>query len=50
MGAGPKFKISMIHGVGLGFYIDTFPHQLSINISLIKFNVYFGFGKGYDEV
>jgi hypothetical protein len=50
MGAGPKFQINMIHGVSLGIYIDTFPHKLSITISLIKWNIYFGFGKGYDEL
>lgn len=49
MGSGPKFSIDWCNGVGLGFYIDRWPHQLSINITLIKFNIYIGFGKGYDE-
>lgn len=49
MGAGEKFRIELIEGFGLGFYIGRFPHQLSISITLIKVNIYFGFGKGYDE-
>lgn len=53
MGSGEKFKCEWLgghHGVGLGIWIDTFPHQLSINITLIKLRIYIGFGKGYDEV
>lgn len=49
MGSGPRFSISKMPGVGVGFYINRFPHELSINISLIIINIYIGFGKGYDE-
>lgn len=49
MGSGSKFSVSMIDGIGIGFYVSKFPHQLSININLIKWNIYLGFGKGYDE-
>lgn len=49
MGSGPKFSIDWSDVVGLGFYIDRWPHQLSINITLIKVHIYIGFGKGYDE-
>lgn len=49
MGAGDKFSISCIQGVGLGVHFSNFPHQLSININLLKVNIYLGFGKGYDE-
>lgn len=49
MGAGSKFSIDTTDGIGLGFHISRFPHQLSININLICINIYFGFGKGYDE-
>jgi hypothetical protein len=50
MGSGPRFEINKLNDqVGFGIYISKFPHQLSINISLILFNIYIGFGKGYDE-
>lgn len=50
MGSGPRFKCSMMEGFGLGIYVMLgFPHALSININLIKINIYIGFGKGYDE-
>lgn len=52
MGSGDKFKIDWIdghHGFGLGIWIDKFPHQVSINITIIKLRIYIGLGKGYDE-
>jgi hypothetical protein len=51
MGSGDKFKIGWMHGFGfgLGVHVDRFPHQLSINIILLKVSIYIGFGKGYDE-
>ena len=49
MGSGPRFSITMLEGFGLGIYVGRFPHAVSININLIKINVYIGFGKGYDE-
>jgi hypothetical protein len=49
MGSGPRFQFNVIDGFGLGFYVSRFPHSLSINITLIKFGIYIGFGKGYDE-
>lgn len=49
MGSGPRFKISLTEGFGLGIYVDRFPHTVSINITLINIHIYIGFGKGYDE-
>lgn len=49
MGSPNKFSISWMKGIGLGIHIDDFPHEISINIWLIKVHVYIGFGKGYDE-
>lgn len=49
MGSGSKFEITKMEGLGLGIYVSRFPHQLSININFIVWNVYLGFGKGYDE-
>jgi len=50
MGSGSKFQISFTRGsVGLGFFISRFPHQLSIDITLVCISIYIGFGKGYDE-
>ena len=50
MGSGSRFKISFIEdGFGFGIYASKFPHVVSININLIKINIYIGFGKGYDE-
>jgi hypothetical protein len=49
MGSGDKFSISWVQGIGLGVHVSTFPHQVSINITLLKANIYLGFGKGYDE-
>jgi len=49
MGSGEKFSISWTEGVGLGFYVNSFPHQISINITLLKAHIYLGIGKGYDE-
>lgn len=50
MGAGSKFKIEETEGIGLGVYISRFPHQLSVTIRVAKWYVYFGFGRGYDEL
>jgi len=49
MGSGPRFEIAPLDGFSLGIYASRFPHSISINISLIKINIYIGFGKGYDE-
>lgn len=49
MGSGPRFSITALEGFGLGIYASRFPHLISININLIKINIYIGFGKGYDE-
>lgn len=49
MGSGARFSINKMQGYAVGIYIDNFPHRLSISIQLIKWNIYFGFGKGYDE-
>lgn len=49
MGSGEKFQINMIKGLGLAVYVNTFPHALSINVTLLCFSIYIGFGKGYDE-
>ena len=49
MGSPDKFSISILRGFGLGIYVDRFPHTVSININLVVFNIYLGFGRGYDE-
>lgn len=49
MGSGSKFQINMIKGLGLAVYVNTFPHALSINVTLLCFSIYIGIGKGYDE-
>jgi len=50
MGSPGKFEIGVTRGcVGLGIFIGRFPHQLSIDITLICISIYIGFGKGYDE-
>lgn len=49
MGSGSKFRIGFVPVVGLGFSINRFPHTISINITLICFQLYLGIGKGYDE-
>jgi len=49
MGSGDKFEVSFVPGFGLAVYVSKFPHALSINVLIGCFNVYLGFGKGYDE-
>jgi len=49
MGSGSKFSISLVRGFGLAVYVDKFPHELSVNILVACWNIYLGFGKGYDE-
>lgn len=53
MGSGSRFRIQWVRdcfgGVGLGIYVSRFPHELSIDISLVLVHIYIGFGKGYDE-
>jgi hypothetical protein len=52
MGSGEKFQIDWWTkgSIGLGIWISNFPHELSIQITLLKVSIYMGFGKGYDEV
>lgn len=53
MGPGDRFKFSKLQGWGLGVYLDRFPYDYSINISLLKFCIFIGLGKSYldrDEV
>lgn len=49
MGSGDKFSFHIINGFGLAVYVDRFPHELSITLTIACFELYFGFGKGYDE-
>ena len=49
MGSGPRFAISLVSGFGLFISVDPFPHQISITLLIGCFNIYIGFGKGYDE-
>jgi len=49
MGSGEKFQVSLIKGLGLAVYVGTFPHALSITITVLCFSIYIGIGKGYDE-
>ena len=49
MGSGSKFSITLVRGIALGIYFSGFPHAVSVNINLICFSIYMGFGKGYDE-
>ena len=49
MGSGDRFRFWKIPGLGLGINLDRFPHKISISIILIKFGIYIGIGKGYDE-
>lgn len=49
MGSGSRFTVGITKGFGLAVYVNTFPHQLSINITVLCFSIYLGFGKGYDE-
>lgn len=49
MGSGSKFSIKPTGCIALGIYFSRFPHSLSININLICYSIYMGFGKGYDE-
>ncbi len=49
MGSPDRFEIRKMQGYGLGIYFDRFPHNVSVNICLIKFSIYLGFGKAYDE-
>ena len=50
MGPGDRFEIYKMHGsCGIGIWFDRFPYDLTINISLIKWNIQLGFGKPYTE-
>lgn len=49
MGSGSHFQAYILQGWGLGVYLDKFPHKHSLTINIIKFGIYIGFGKGYDE-
>lgn len=52
MGSGKKFRISWLHPqvTALGISVVRFgEHEWSIAIELIKFSIYIGIGKGYEE-
>lgn len=50
MGSGDRFRITWIRGFGgFGFFIDNFPHQISVVIALFKVSIYIGLGKAYDQ-
>jgi hypothetical protein len=52
MGSGEKFRINWFESnyINLGIFIGhNCEHEWSIKIDLIKFGIYIGIGKGYDE-
>jgi hypothetical protein len=52
MGSGDKLRFKWFESnyVSLGIFIGRrCEHEWSINIDLIKFGIYIGFGKGYEE-
>lgn len=50
MGSGDRFSFQRsTDSIALGIQIGKFPHALSIGISFLVWDIYFGFGKGYDE-
>lgn len=51
MGSGSRFKFSYVpEQFSLGFTLGRFPHSYCLYLHLGWFNLYFGVGKGYDEV
>lgn len=52
MGSGDKFRFGMMHpkvwSLGLSVVIRG-EHEVSISINLIKWEIYIGIGKGYEE-
>lgn len=50
MGSGDRFSITWVrNSIGVGLFVGRFPHAISIDICLLKIQIYIGFGKGYDE-
>ena len=50
MGSGSRFKIiTSYDNFAVGVNIGRFPHSLGITFSLGFWDIYIGFGKGYDE-
>ncbi len=51
MGSGKRLEItrSQEGSVALGVSISRWPHALSIGIAFFVWDIYIGFGKGYDE-
>lgn len=50
MGSGSKFQFDTNYrGFAIGFSVSRFPHTVSLNILLGFWQIYIGFGKGYDE-
>lgn len=50
MGSGPKFSVDFHKHFSLGISVSRWPHDWSILLSLVFVTIYFGIGKGYDEV
>ena len=50
MGSGKKFRFTQdFSSFAIGFAIQRWPHTVSLLISVFFWDVYIGFGKGYDE-
>lgn len=52
MGSGSKFRLNWLGSnfVSLGIFVGRrCEHEWSIKIDLVKFGIYIGFGKGYEE-
>lgn len=51
MGSGKRFEITRADKgtIALGIAISQFPHAVSIGIAFFVWDIYIGFGKGYDE-
>ena len=49
MGSGDKIQFSITNGFGLAVYFSKFPHEYCATILIGCFNIYIGFGKGYEE-
>ena len=50
MGSGSRFKFTQnFSSFAIGFAINRWPHTVSVYISILFWDMYIGFGKGYEE-
>jgi len=47
MGAGNRIEINFIKFIGIGFYLDNHPYDISICISIPFVEIHIGLGKPY---